>query len=142
MRYFVIKPEAPGGLGERTAISSRNPIVVERLHIEFDDWLGSALLTSHPCFFVTEAARGAIETEGLSGVDFDEMEVTISEQYLGRRGSNPLPLFFWAKIIGAAGEDDFGIASGQGLVISEDALHLLQSLGFGRLPPRIAPYAP
>ena len=40
-----------------------------------------------------------------------------------------LPKFVWLQIDGKPGQDDFGIARGPGLVVSERALEALRELG-------------
>ncbi|HEY6259210.1 MAG TPA: hypothetical protein VIY51_25815, partial [Xanthobacteraceae bacterium] len=102
--------------------------VVIHLHYQFDGWLGDVLLTSFPSFIVTEDAKNKLLKSGVTGVRFDEVEVTTSdvfeEIYPGRR----LPRFAWLQVVGRPGQDDFGIAANRRLVMSERALDLLKEL--------------
>ena len=40
-----------------------------------------------------------------------------------------MPKFYWAKIVGVAGQDDFGMGHDYRLVLSQTALALLTPLG-------------
>jgi hypothetical protein len=66
----------------------------------------------------------------LSGATFDNMQIVKSGVFedLHPEGMS-LPKFFWLKIDGRAGADDFGIAADNRLVISQRALTLLEHLG-------------
>jgi hypothetical protein len=131
MKFHVISPEVAGGWGENTVVADRavHPPVLSKLHYEFDGWLGDVLLTSFPVFIVSESARRKLEAIGATGVKFDDMEVTVSEQFRDIYPDRELPRFFWLKIDGIAGKHDFGIVPICDLVISERVLHALRSLG-------------
>ncbi len=130
--FFFIKPEVPGGwAGDKSeADVSVHPPIIHRLDFEFDDWMGSALITSFPVFAVTAAGRAAIVLAKLNGATFDDMMVSKSGLFedLNPDGMD-LPPFYWLKVHGVPGEDDFGIAFDHRLVISERALAALESVG-------------
>ena len=130
MKHFFVEPEVAGGLGGNTVMdSSAHPPLVSRLHYELEGWLGDALLESFPVFIVTLEARDALEGLGSTGVDFDEVEVTISDSFEELHPGRALPDFVWLKPKGEAGRDDFGTASDGRLVVSERALGLLRGCG-------------
>ena len=56
MEMFRLKPEVAGEIGENSKIKYERGIIneVEFLHYEFTGWLGDEILTSHPCFIVSE----------------------------------------------------------------------------------------
>ena len=66
---------------------------------------------------------------GLTGVRFDKVEVTASELFEQLYPNRRLPKFVWLQIIGKPGQDDFGMAKGLMLVVSERALEVLKGLG-------------
>ena len=130
MKYFYIEPEVAGGLGENTAMDrSVHPPIVSRLHYEFDGWLGEALLTSFPCFIVTEGAESKLQSIGATGIRFDKVEVTTSEEFQDFHPNRQLPKFVWLQVVGRPGRDDFGVAKNHRLVVSERALKVLEGLG-------------
>ena len=84
MSYFVIEPEVAGGLGERTVMNrSVHPPIVIQLHYELEGWLGDAILESFPVFIVTEQAKCALTQAGITGADFDTVDVTTGDQFKG-----------------------------------------------------------
>ncbi len=64
---------------------------------------------------MTEQLRKGIESEGLTGVNFDEVLVSKSENFLDLYPNRELPNFFWAKINGEPNKDDFFITEKNGL---------------------------
>lgn len=130
MKYYQIEPEVAGGIGQHSLIDrSSGKMVVRKLHYEFDGWLGDVLLESCPCFIVTEAAKKKLQSIGATGIKFDKVEVTTSGEFQDFHPNQLLPKFVWLQIDGKPGKDDFGIARGPGLVISERALEALKELG-------------
>jgi hypothetical protein len=128
--FYFIEPEVAGGLGERSVLNrSTHPPEVTRLHYEFDGWPDDGLLESFPCFIVNEDARHKIEGAKLTGVRFDQVETSMSDDYVERHSSRDLPQFVWLRVEGMAGQNDFGLAPDGRLVISEKALDVLQSVG-------------
>jgi hypothetical protein len=130
MQYFYVEPEVAGGLGERTRMDrSVHPPIVNRLHYQLEGWSGDAILESFPSFVVTEDAKESLLGIGVTGATFDDVEVTVTDQfkelYLGRK----LPLFAWLKPEGKAGRDDIGATADGRLVLSQRALDTLSGLG-------------
>jgi hypothetical protein len=131
MNFYRIEPEVAGGWGKNTVFtrSPGKPTVVHKLHYEFAGWLGDELLTSTPCFIVTERLADEIKLAGLSGVLFDEVEVSVSDQFTEFYPNQIIPNFLWLKVNGKFGADDFGIAHGFKLVVSERAIEVLKQRG-------------
>ena len=131
MNYFTLEPECPGVLGSQTAIdTSTHPPIVSKLHVEFDTWHGSDLIESFPCFCVTNDLRNRIDASGLQGYAFDSAKVTVSEIFKELYPECKLPIFYWLRVCGVAGKDDFGLSGEHRLIISEATLHVL---GKGKL---------
>lgn len=130
MKYFYIEPEVAGGLGKNTVMNRGvHPPVVSKLHYHFDGWLGDQVLESFPCFIASEVVREKLQETRFTGVTFDQVEITVSEQFQELYPNRQLPKFVWLKVEGAAGQDDFATAPDGRLVASEQALQLLQELG-------------
>lgn len=128
MKYYQLEPEVAGGFGEHTVIDrAPGKMVVHKLHYEFDGWLGDELLESTPCFIVSERLAREIERAHLMGISFDKAEVTTSDQFTELYPNRQIPEFIWLKVNGKAGRDDFGIAAGLQLVVSERAYDLLKA---------------
>lgn len=130
MKYFYIEPEVAGGWGKNTVFDRTPgmPTVVHKLHYEFQGWLGDELLESTPCFIVSERVAREIEKAQLTGAGFDEVEITVSEQFQELYPNRQLPTFHWFKVNGGVGHDDFGIAADLRLVVSERALAVIKPL--------------
>ncbi|MCV3231391.1 hypothetical protein OHD62_23710 [Mesorhizobium sp. YC-39] len=118
-----------GGLGENTVLdSSVHPPIVTKLHYEVDGWFGDVIVTTFPCFLVTEETQRALRKMDFSGATFADVEVTTSEEFHEGQPGQEVPPFVWLKVDGKAGRDDFGIAVPYRLVISERILDLLETL--------------
>ncbi|ANT51227.1 hypothetical protein MEA186_05461 [Mesorhizobium amorphae CCNWGS0123] len=129
MRYYEVKPLVAGELSEGTVMdTSVHPPIVSKLHYQFDAWLGDVLVTSFPCFLVTEEAKRGLLAIGISGATFADAEVTISEDFYLVQPDVELPPFVWLKVDGRAGHDDFGINQNLNLVMSERAFDVLDEL--------------
>ena len=130
MNFYKIEPDVAGGLGENTILDPGvHPPIVSRLHYQFDDWSGDALVASFPCFLVTQHGRNVLQFIGASGIEFSEVEVTTSEIFKQLKPNLELPKFHWLKVVGEAGQDDLGIGSDLLLIMSERALTALQGAG-------------
>ncbi len=125
--YYYIEPEVSGGLGENSVVdTSVHPPVVSKLHYQFDGWLGDDLLETFPCYIITEQLKDEIDSTGLSGCQFYGVEVTKSDQFDELYPGKELPGFYWLKINGKAGKEDFGIADDHRLVVSEKTMLILK----------------
>ena len=131
MKFYYLEPEVAGGWGENTVFDRTpgRPTVIHKLHYQFDGWLGDELVESTPCFIVSEQMGKEIKRAHLNGVWFDEVEVTMSDQFKEFCPNRQLPKFVWLRMEGTAGQDDFGTAPDGRLVVSEQALTLLRERG-------------
>lgn len=122
MKYLYLEPEVGGGLGPGTIQSndSDRPVNyrVDRLNYEFDVWLGDEILEATPCFIVTDRLAKILSVKGLSGVLFDDVEVSRSGIFEDMYPHRILPKFVWMKVIGVKDIDDFFIAKDGRLVLS------------------------
>jgi hypothetical protein len=130
MKYFVLEPDVAGGLGMNTILDrSVHPPIVCKLHYEFYGWFGDAIVTSYPSFLITEGAKQQLEDIGITGANFDEAEITKSDEFNELFPNTYLPKFLWLKLDGHIGKDDFATAPEGKLIVSERALDVLQRLG-------------
>ena len=130
MRYFYIEPEVAGSSEGPNSVMDRSvhPPIVSRLHYEVAGWDGDVLLTSFPCFIITQDAMNKLMEGGATGARFADVEVTTTYPFRELYPDTELPRFVWFQITGRAGRDDFGMAADHRLVISERALDILKGL--------------
>jgi hypothetical protein len=128
--YYDLEPDVAGGLGKNTVMDrSVHPPIVRKLHYEFYGWSGDALVTSFPCYLVTDEARQELENAGITGAQFEKAEITTSDEFDELFPNVRLPRFVWLKVRGQLGLDDFGTAPDGKLVVSDTAIGVLQRLG-------------
>ncbi|KEO82792.1 hypothetical protein [Tumebacillus flagellatus] len=95
---YVLEPEVAGGFGEHTKILEHGDEVLQakhilHLHYEFEGWLGDELLTTHPCYLVTERVADFIQSSGCTGVEFGKVQISMSETFLELKPGVTLPSF-------------------------------------------------
>lgn len=130
MRYFFVEPEVARCLGDRTILDrSVHPPIVSQLHYQLEGWLGDEVIESFPAFVVTEAAKESLQRVGATGAAFDEVEITVTDQFEALYPGRELPLFVRLRPKGKAGQDDIGTAADGRLVLSQRALDSLSGLG-------------
>lgn len=130
MRYYDILPDVAGGLARGTVMdTSVHPPIVSKLVYQMEGWIGDVLITSFPCFLVTEEAAHALSKIGFTGATFAPVEVTTSEDFREQQPDVELPSFVWLKVNGKAGHDDFGIAKNLNLVLSERVFDVFDERG-------------
>ena len=108
--FYKLEPEVSGELGENTELdASTHPPIVSKLHYAMDFWLGDDLLETFPCFLATDKLRTVLDSINVTGVAFDDVEVTFGEDFHERYPGGPLPRLHWMKPIGVPCKDDFGL---------------------------------
>lgn len=130
-QYYVIDPEVAGGWGKNMDVT-RLPdetVIINKVHYQFDGWLGDALLESTPIFIGTQKLADAIITAGLTGVEFDDVEISKSHIFNQLHPERKLPEFVWFKFNGKPGNADFGVTPELQLTVSQRALELLKEHG-------------
>lgn len=127
MKYFSIEAEVAGGLGSHSVTQEApGELRVQRLHYVFEGWCGDEIVESTPCYIVTDRLAGIIRSFGLTGVDFDEVEIERSAGFRELHPDESLPPFMWMKVGGARMKDDFFLAGYGRLVVSERALEIIR----------------
>jgi len=128
MKFYKIEPEVPGGFGNNAIINYRDhPPRVKKLHIEFDGWLEDDILESFPCYIITERLKKELEKTSISGCEFDEVEISKSNEFKNLFPKTRLPKFVWLKVNGKPGKDDLGLLYPARLVVSGRVLNVLRS---------------
>lgn len=130
MKYYSLDPEVAGGFGENTVMDdpTARPPIVRNFHFQFEGWLGDDLLETVACFIATKRLVEAIRALQPSGIGFDKVEITKSEQFEELYPDRELPDFVWLKITGKPGRDDFGLSEEHRLVVSERMLSAMKML--------------
>ncbi len=127
MSQYLIEPEVPGSLAENTLANfDVHPPIIEKLHFQFDGWLGDDLLTSFPCFLVSERLAMALRSSQLSGYNLEVAEISSSDVFEELYPECTLPRFSWFQVSGTIDEDDFSVTDTGLLLVSERAMVLLQ----------------
>lgn len=125
--YRIIEPEVAGGFGANTKMNTKvHPPIVETLDYEFDGWLGDDFLETFPCFIVSEKLKNQLISEKLTGIKFDNVIISKSDNFEKLLPKIELPNFFWMKVDGKPNKDDFFIGADFRLVISENAYGVLK----------------
>ncbi len=100
-KVFLLEPEVAGGWGPRTVVTNQQEVEagiastwnVSYLEYMFDGWLGDELLTTHPCYIVTDSLAIDLQGEGLSGVQMAPVAVSTSELFQELYPDRELPHF-------------------------------------------------
>ncbi len=128
--YYLVKPEVAGEMGEGTVLDhSTHPPRVDRLEYEIGGWLGSDLMTTFPCFIVTETLAEKLTASGLGSFELRDVEITISpegETALQVMGFSEFPKCKWFYVTGTAGHDDFGVTQKARLIVSDRGLEVVR----------------
>lgn len=143
MSLFVIEPEVSGGIGENTVYQNYDAIVesgaipiITHLHFVFEGWLGDDILEVTPCFLVSEKLKKMIERESLCGYKFQNIEISLSDNFLEMYPNRELPTFFRLIPLGKViiqeesytnwDNMDFCISDKAYLVLSEQAKKVIE----------------
>lgn len=128
--FYVLRPEVPGGFGERTELVERPGTypMVKRLHFEFSyGTRGDDLITTHPVFMVTTVLANDLRQSRLSGFTLStEIDVSVDEQVWLFEPDWKAPAVEWLQVAGAPVSDDFGLTEDASLVVSAAALSVLR----------------
>lgn len=136
MKFFQISPYTIGSLGDDTEHEgwTDRPLKISKLQIELDLWPVDDLVeASIDGYAGTYRLAEAIKNNGLTGVEYDHVDVQEGDQFWIYKNDHPgeaVPELLWFKFTGKAAVDDFGLLQGPGsfpLVVSERALVLLKS---------------
>lgn len=134
MKFYRYRPNSAGSYGENSVFENEErPRIVSRLHYEFHLWPEEDMQKWQAHFVGTERLKQALEAmiPPVTGIEFDQVEISGDDQEFARverkgRPDSALGKWYWFKMIGTAGRDDFGCSpSASKLVISERIKQLL-----------------
>lgn len=134
MNAYWIRPEVAGELGPRSSLdTSVYPPRVTRLHYEFSNWMGDDIVESFPTVIVTATLADAIMSFGLSGVEFDDVDVTLNHQFeeFSPDVASSLPAWRWLRPVGQPLISDFWQDDSARLMLSEAALDVIRRFRIG-----------
>lgn len=134
MQYYLLEPEVAGGIGDMSEIVYKDGMIneVKFLHYEFYGWLGDELLTTHPCFIVSENLMDDIISSGLEGAEFKDIKTSLSYEFLELYGKIEIPKFVEIKCKFVYEEhidnltSDFYISQRKNFIVSDKALNVLK----------------
>lgn len=83
MNYYLLNPEVAGELGNGSKVIYECGNIKEVIFLEYNfmGWQGDELLTTYPCFIVTESLQNDIILNGLTGVKFNNIAMTFSDEF-------------------------------------------------------------
>ncbi len=136
MKFYTYSPQVGGlGYGENTVYvgeKTAHPCVVSHLHYEFNRWPQDDMQANIFHYIGTERLRTALEAlrPPVTGIEFADVEISGDEdefEHVWREGrpNSALGKWYWFKITGRAGVDDFGGGPTEDLVISERVVSML-----------------
>ena len=135
IKYYVISPEVPGGIGEKSILEYNDGIVSRIVHLnfEFDDWLGDDVITTHPFLLVSLPLLATINENNLIGYKVRNVELSCSELFVELNNCNTVPIFKLLEIENVDTiEDlvnlqmDFYFYQNRDFVVSESVLNLIK----------------
>ena len=135
MKFYRYDVDAAGTYGENTVYigeKTAHPCVVSHLNYEFNLWPRDDMQATIFHYIGKERLRQALEAmrPPVTGIEFDEVEISGDENEFERveregRPDSALGKWYWFKITGQAGRDDFGGGPTEDLVISERVVAVL-----------------
>lgn len=143
MKLFVIEPEVAGEIGESTIYENYDAVatkgerpIISHLHFIFMGWLGDDILEVTPCFLISEKLKKAIERSDLKGYKFEDIEISLSEEYEDMYPNREEPCFCRLLPQGTINVQDemysnwdgmdFCVTEKSYLVLSEKAIKILK----------------
>ncbi len=134
MKFYALGAQAVGDFGRNTLMGNyeERPPKVQRFHLELDRWPKDDIVEALATYAVTERLATKLRQSGLTGYSLDKVEITTSvdfEEWRSLHAGEILPKFYWLKVLGSPGVDDFGMIQGPcelPLIVSEKAMSLLR----------------
>ena len=102
--YFQLDVPVDGGLGPGTELASDatqegwpNLLALEYM---FETWSGCHIVTTYPCFIISEHLLKLVISSELSGWTVADLSVRFSPQFIETSWGTTLPKFYWFKPTG------------------------------------------
>lgn len=134
MNYYLLNPEVAGEIGDGSELIYEDGKIKEVIFLEYNfmGWQGDELLSTHPCFIVTENLQNDITLNGLTGVKFKDIAMTFSDEFYDICGNVKMPKFVQI-ICNTSYEDnvdnlqyDFYYNKYKEIIVSERALTVIK----------------
>lgn len=134
MKYYLLQPEVAGEIGDGSKFVYEDGKIKEVLFLEYNfmGWQGDELLTTTPCFIVTECLQKDILSNGLTGVTLKNIAMTFSDEFYEICGELEVPKFvqlickdFYERNAEHL-QNDFYLNQYDDMIVSEKALGVLK----------------
>lgn len=135
MKYYLLKPEVAGELGDSSEIiyeGGRIKVVVF-LEFVFKEWLGDEILKARPCYIVTNGIKDSFLKNGITGVKYEDIKMSFSEEFIDmHKDTSNVPAFVriipFNRIeeIDSNMEEDIYLDKYNRLVVSEKTIKILK----------------
>lgn len=134
MNYYLLNPEVAGEIGNKSELVYEWGKIKDVIFLEYNfmGWQGDELLTTHPCFIVTESLQNDIISNELTGIKFKQIAMTFSDEFYDIYGDMEVPKFvqiicddLYEDNIGSL-LNDFYFNKYKEIVVSERALNILK----------------
>jgi|GEM_PF-7022503 len=134
MTFYRIQPNIYGGLGAGCfpPFSELATRPLEQVEYVFDDLPNDCVTYSVPVFICTSELKSQLEKMNATGITFDSVTVSISEDLQIRKpeiSPASLPTFYWLKLHGDPGSSDLAVSPDRDLIVSARVLEVLKTLG-------------
>ena len=131
MKFFRVYGQGAGTLGEDTVFigaDTERPAKVAKLNYDFEVFPTDSLVCSLGQYIGTAELRTALEalSPKVTGIEFDDVQVTMDDQVM-INANEQFPRFYWFKINGRLGQDDFSVLPDCWIVVSERIRKVLDS---------------
>lgn len=134
MKFYKLEPEVAGEIGENSKIEYEDGKIKKIIFLEylFSDWLGDELISTHPCHIVTDNLKKDINSNDLTGVQFQEIKKSFSDEFVELNDLSDIPEFVQI-VCDSFYEDkkddelqDFYVNRYKELIVSENALKVIK----------------
>ena len=132
MNFYIIDPDVPGFLVEPWKAIKEDPHL-SLIHYVFECCPKADLIQAYPVFLASARLAAAFAEAGLSGYYLKKCVGVKGEQFhIASPGCGGLPTYHWLAANGRAGVDDFTITNNLKLIVSENALNVMQGFNLER----------
>ncbi|GEM_PF-1892215 len=128
-KYYYLHIWTGGEIDSNSIIADRSthPYILTKVGLEIDEWPADDLFAAWPEYFASERLCAKLAYWGYTGLTFDRVEkITIGKNFEANYPKIELLSYYWLKVKGIAGQDDFGLWKRLYLIVSEKALDFLR----------------
>lgn len=130
MKKYYLHIWSGGELSNAAIIADKkttSPFILSDVGLEIDEWPADDFFQAWPEYFVSERLKAKLIYWQFTGITFSKVEIiTKGGNFQSNYPKENLPEYWWARIEGAPGKDDFGLWKRLYLVVSEKALLFLK----------------